>query len=119
MSLVLDPDDEDEQTLLFVYPRTSGYGLTYGENYGGADESGYIKQRIKLEFGARGDTEPFELRPISPYLAEDFREELPDAVTEVPALAVARDLLGKGHDPSCDPSQRQAARGHVAIIMTC
>ena len=116
-SLVLDPDDEDEQTLLFVYPRTSGYGLTYGENYGGADESGYIKQRIKLEFGARGDTEPFELRPISPYLAEDFREELPDAVTEVPALAVARDLLGKGHDPSCDPSQRQAARGHVAPLL--
>lgn len=94
-SLALDPDDKDQQTLLFVYPRTSGYGLAYGENYGGADESGYIKPRIKLEFGARGDTEPFELRPILPYLAEDFPEELPDAVTEVPTLAVARTFWEK------------------------
>lgn len=94
-SLALDPDDKDQQTLLFVYPRTSGYGLAYGENYGGADESGYIKPRIKLEFGARGDTEPFELRPILPYLAEDFPEELLDAATEVPTLAVARTFWEK------------------------
>ena len=94
-SLALDPDDKDQQTLLFVYPRTSGYGLAYGENYGGADESGYIKPRIKLEFGARGDTEPFEFRAISPYLAEDFPEELPDASTEVPTLAVARTFWEK------------------------
>lgn len=94
-SLALDPDDKDQQTLLFVYPRTSGNGVAYGENYGGADESGYIKPRIKLEFGARGDTEPFELRPILPYLAEDFPEELPDAVTEVPTLAVARTFWEK------------------------
>ena len=94
-SLALDPDDKDQQTLLFVYPRTSGYGLAYGENYGGADERGYIKPRIKLEFGARGDTEPFELRPILPYLAEDFPEELPDAATEVPTLAVARTFWEK------------------------
>ncbi|MGN7931802.1 nucleotidyl transferase AbiEii/AbiGii toxin family protein [Sphingopyxis sp. J-6] len=88
--LELDPEDKDGQTLLFTYPPTSGYGLAYGENYGGANGSGYIKPRIKLEFGARGETEPFELRPISPYLAEDFPEELPDAVTEVPTLAVER-----------------------------
>ena len=94
-SLALDPDDKDQQTLLFVYPRTSGYGLAYGENYGGADESGYIKPRIKLEFGARGDTEPFALRPILPYLAEDFPEELADPVTEVPTLAVARTFWEK------------------------
>ena len=94
-TLTLDPDDKDEQTLLFVYPRTSGYGLAYGENYGGADESGYIKPRIKLEFGARGDTEPFALRPILPYLAEDFPEELPDPVTAVPTLAVARTFWEK------------------------
>ena len=71
-SLALDPDDKDQQTLLFVYPRTSGYGLAYGENYGGADESGYIKPRIKLEFGARGDTEPFALRPILPIWPKTF-----------------------------------------------
>jgi predicted nucleotidyltransferase component of viral defense system len=94
-SLALDPEDKDQQTLLFIYPRTSGYGFAYGENYGGADGSGYIKPRVKLEFGARGDTEPFALRPIMPYLADDFPEDLPDPVTEVPTLAVERTFWEK------------------------
>lgn len=89
-TLVPDPDDGDQQTLLFNYPRTSGYGLAYGEDYGSADESGYIKPRIKLEFGARGETDPFEGQSIGPYLAEDFPDELPDSATEVPTLAVER-----------------------------
>lgn len=93
--LSLDPDDKDQQTVLFVYPRTSGYGLAYGQNYGGGDEGGYIKPRIKLEFGARGDTEPFAMRPIIPYLAEDFPDELPDPATDVPTLAVERTFWEK------------------------
>ena len=94
-SLMLDPDDKDQQTVLFVYPRTSGYGFAYGQNYGGGDEGGYIKPRIKLEFGARGDTEPFAMRPILPYLADDFPDELPDPATDVPTLAVERTFWEK------------------------
>lgn len=94
-NLSLDPDDKDQQTVLFVYPRSSGYGFAYGQNYGGGDESGYIKPRIKLEFGARGDTEPFAMRPIIPYLAEDFPDELPDPATDVPTLAVERTFWEK------------------------
>lgn len=81
--VVPDPDDSDGQTLLFNYPRL------------GEDEIGYIKPRIKLEFGARGDTEPSELRRITPYLAETYPEELPDAVSSIPTLAVVRTFWEK------------------------
>jgi len=79
-SVELDPDDGDRQTLLFNYPRVTEVG---------ADDA-YIRPRIKLEYGARGDPEPFEERPITPYLAEDFPDELPDAATLVPTLSVQR-----------------------------
>lgn len=88
-SIELDPEDESHQTLLFNYPRTSGYGYDYGNDYGGAG-TGYIKPRIKLEYGARGGPEPFEDRAIIPYLAEEFPDELPEAETLVPTLSVAR-----------------------------
>jgi len=52
--------------------------------------TGYVQPRIKLEFGARGDPEPFEQRDILPYVAEDFPGEVPDAVTAVPTLALER-----------------------------
>lgn len=87
-SIEADPADKDRQTVLFNYPASSGYGLDYGNTYGG--RTGYVQPRIKLEFGARGDPEPFELRDILPYVAEDFPDELPDAVTAVPTLALER-----------------------------
>lgn len=49
-----------------------------------------MQPRIKLEFGARGDPEPFEQRDILPYVAEDFPGEVPDASTTVPTLALER-----------------------------
>jgi len=89
-SVELDPDDNDRQTLLFNYPRTSGWGKNWGSTWGGEAGTGYIKPRIKLEYGARGEPEPFEERAITPYLAEAFPGELPDAVTVVPTLSVVR-----------------------------
>lgn len=94
-SVTLDPEDADAQTLLFNYPKTSGYGFAYGENYGGGDGNAYIKPRIKLEFGARGETEPAETRSITPYLAEVFPDELPDAACELATLAVIRTFWEK------------------------
>ena len=94
--LLIDPEDPDAQTLLFQYPRITGYGIAYGESYGGkADENAYIKPRIKLEFGARGDPEPSEIKSISPYLAAVFPEELPDAICDVPTLSVIRTFWEK------------------------
>lgn len=89
-SVELDPEDKDVQTLLFNYPRTSGWGNEWGSAWGGDAGTGYIKPRIKLEYGARGEPEPFEERMIVPYLAEEFPDELPDAETLVPTLTVAR-----------------------------
>ncbi len=80
-SLEPDREDRDRQTLLFAYPRTSGPGES---------AEGYIKPRIKLEFGARGETEPTEERLIIPYLAEDFPEQFANPATAVPTLAVER-----------------------------
>lgn len=92
----IDPQDADQQTLLFYYPEATGvhHELRKKEE---VDKNLYIKPRIKLEFGARGDTEPSELRSIRPYLAEDdlFPEELPDALCELRTLDVTRTFWEK------------------------
>jgi len=99
-SVTLDPEDPDAQTLLFNFPRLMNYGGGYGRGSSGVEqfgegEIGYIKPRIKLEFGARGDIEPFEPKNIAPYLAEVFPEELPDAAVTLPTLAVVRTFWEK------------------------
>lgn len=94
-SIELDPDDPARQTLLFNYPRTSGYGFNYGAAYGGDVGTGYVKPSIKLEYGARGGPEPYEALPIIPYLAEDFPDELPDPETIVETLSVERTFWEK------------------------
>ncbi|MDB5579054.1 MAG: nucleotidyl transferase AbiEii/AbiGii toxin family protein [Bradyrhizobium sp.] len=96
-SIELDPEDKDSQTLLFNYPRTSGYvaGDYFADDYVVDDDAGYIKPRIKLEFGARGDPDPFKDREIQPYLAEEFPDALPDARTLVETLSVERTFWEK------------------------
>jgi hypothetical protein len=94
-SIALDAEDPDQQTLLFNYPRTLGLGGAPGNDSNAAVERGYIKPRIKLEFGARGEAEPFEMRALHPYLADDFPDQLPDAVTEVATLAIERSYWEK------------------------
>jgi hypothetical protein len=94
-TIELDPEDADRQTLLFNYPLTSGYGLNYGAAYGGDAGTDYIKPRIKLEFGARGDPDPHEARAIRPYVAEEFPDALPDAETLVDTLSVERTFWEK------------------------
>lgn len=55
----LETDSSDEQCLVFNYPRSS-------ENQ--ANE--YIQDSIRLEFGARGDNSPWEIKIISPYIQQ-------------------------------------------------
>lgn len=57
--LVDDADDADGQTLLFHYPSA----------YAGA---AYIRPVVKIELGARSDTEPCGTPKIQPYLKEAF-----------------------------------------------
>lgn len=98
-SAIIDPDDNDGQTILFQYPKlldykVGGWGKNYGESYG-EEKDGYIRPRIKLEFGARGETEPAAIKTISPYLAEVFPEEVPDAQVAVSTLSVERTFWEK------------------------
>ncbi len=95
-SVELDHDDPDAQTILFNYPRSGGSGLDFNRGFAKAEaERSYIKPRIKLEFGARGDTEPSEFKQITPYLAETFPDELPDAGCELSTLAILRTFWEK------------------------
>jgi hypothetical protein len=102
----LDGNDTERQTLLFQYPRletyghfTGGYGGgAYGEaafGEGAGFEPSYIRPQIKLEFGARGENDPSEVREFLPYLAEVFPDVLPDAVWRFPTLAVERTFWEK------------------------
>lgn len=55
-----DPDDPDGQTLLLTYPTAF------------ADQTAYLPQMVKIELGARSDTEPTEKIDIQPYLKDAF-----------------------------------------------
>lgn len=98
-SVLIDPEDNDAQTILFEYPKLldykiGGWGRSYGQSYGTVSD-GYIRPRIKLEFGARGETEPSESKTIISYLAQEFPDELPDATVNVATLSVERTFWEK------------------------
>ena len=59
--IFLDDEDRDGQTIIFKYPSSS-------------NATDYIKPQIKLEFGARGDIEPNEMRDIKPYISSIISE---------------------------------------------
>jgi predicted nucleotidyltransferase component of viral defense system len=99
-SVLIDPEDQDVQTILFQYPKLLNYGGGFGAGgFGvgnfGEGEVGYIRPRIKIEFGARGETEPSESKTIISYLAQEFPEELPDATVTVATLSVERTFWEK------------------------
>lgn len=99
-SVLIDPEDPDAQTILFQYPKLLNYGGGFGaggysvRNFG-EGEDGYIRPRIKLEFGARGETEPSEIKALIPYIALEFPDELPDATINVATLSVERTFWEK------------------------
>jgi hypothetical protein len=87
--LILDPDDRDEQTILFHYPKLmAGSDTEAGRDY-------YIKPVVRLEFGARGDIEPSEDMHIIPYVAEDFPQLFSNPYFNVHVLALQRTFWEK------------------------
>lgn len=80
--LDMDADDPDEQTVLFSYP-------------GIAPSRGYIRPLVKIELGARSDIDPAQTPSITPYVAEVFPEEIPNATFEVRAVAPERTFWEK------------------------
>jgi len=100
-NVVLDDEDPDRLTILFHYPKVFSYKI--GTNFHNftfdhsnfSERDGYILPRLKLEFGARGETEPSEARPIRSYVAETFPDIVVEDVGSIPTLAVKRTFWEK------------------------
>jgi hypothetical protein len=75
--------DPDLQTLLFVYPSVL------------PGQPSYITRRVKIELGARAETEPAELPSIQPLLAEDAESALGPCVFAVRTIAARRTFWEK------------------------
>lgn len=82
--VVSDENDPDRQTILFYYPKVFGKG-----------EAGYIMPHIKLEFGARGETEPSNTETISPYVVEAFPSLFTEKACTVPTVSAERSFWEK------------------------
>jgi predicted nucleotidyltransferase component of viral defense system len=77
-----DAADVDGQTVLFRYPAVFAAG-------------GYLRPVIKIELGARSDTEPSAHPDIQPYIAAALPGELPDATFALRTVAPERTFWEK------------------------
>ena len=98
-------DASDLQTILFTYPSVFAESLLY------------VSPNVRIELGARSDTEPSQTPRIRPYVAEVFPASMSDSAFDVKAVAARRTFLEKVcllHEetfrPSDKPRQRRMAR---------
>ena len=82
-SIELDPDDPDRQTVLFAYPSVIKDKI-----------SSYIRQVVKIEFGARSDNWPVERKLVNPYVSRASSRIIIKG-TPVRVLAVERTFWEK------------------------
>ena len=100
-----DSEDADGQTLLFEYP-TAFY-----------DKPRYLRQVVKIEMGARSDTEPADTVSIQPMIAEVFPDLFAEASFEVCCVRPERTFWEKAlllHEEGCRPSDKQQVRPGMA-----
>lgn len=81
--LAADDLDPDSQTLLFSYPTAF------------KDQMLYLSQEVKIELGARSDTEPIQDIDISPYVVDAFPGLFEDASFTVKAVSPERTFWEK------------------------
>ncbi len=82
-SLQADSEDPDGQTLLLHYPSVfAGLGA-------------YVRPVVRIELGARSDTEPKESAEVRPYLSEAFPESFPHGSCLVQAVSPERTFWEK------------------------
>ncbi|MDP6631799.1 MAG: nucleotidyl transferase AbiEii/AbiGii toxin family protein [Kiritimatiellia bacterium] len=95
----LEPDqsDPDDQTLLLAYSTVIDGG------------SPYVRPVVKIELGARSDTEPTESPTLQPYVADAFPDLLSAARFSVRAVAPRRTFWEKSmllHEESFRPPEK-------------
>jgi hypothetical protein len=77
-----DVDDPEGQTLLFHYPSAMG-------------DTAYVRPVVKIELGARSDTEPSAKPEIAPYVADVFPDEVAHSRFTLRAVATERTFWEK------------------------
>jgi predicted nucleotidyltransferase component of viral defense system len=80
--LVVDPGDTDKQTLLFEY--TSAFA-----------EANYVRPVVRIELGARSDTEPRGMPGIEPYVIQAMKEMFESCQFAVPTVLPKRTFWEK------------------------
>ncbi len=80
--LELDPDDPDQQTLLFWYPAVT------------AATGDYIRSAVKIEAGAKSALDPHEATTVIPYVADDL-SDFDMAVRNITTVTPERTLWDK------------------------
>lgn len=90
-------EDPDQQTLLFRYPSLF------------RDSLAYLRPVVKIEMGARSDTEPVEAPVIRPYLTEAFPDLLRDSAFPIRTVAARRTFWEKAmllHEETFRPADK-------------
>ena len=90
-------EDQDLQTILFQYPSVFSDGLTY------------VRPVVKIELGARSETEPAELPVIKPYLAEAFPDLFEKSHFSLRTVAARRTFWEKAmllHEETFRPADK-------------
>lgn len=82
MTLQVDPDDADGQTLLLWYPTAT------------VRTNDYIRAAVKIEAGARSALDPHEATSVTPYIAGDL-PELDLRISNIVTVAAERTFWDK------------------------
>lgn len=96
--LIADPADLDQQTLLFNYPTAFPEGAAY------------LRRAVKIEMGARSDTDPSETIEVSPYISEVFPDLFSSAIAKVCAVMPKRTFWEKAmllHEETFRPADKR------------
>lgn len=81
--LEIDEDDNDDQTILFTYPKIT------------SKSSSYIRPVVKIELGARADHWPVSMQIISPYVSEILPPPYDKMEAEIRVLNIERTFWEK------------------------
>jgi len=104
-SLEPDPDDPDGQTLLLFYPTAF------------PEQAAYLRRAVKIEMGARSDTDPAESVEIKPYISDAFPDLLAEPGTDVRAVMPRRTFWEKAmllHEETFRPEANKRPREAMA-----